>query len=71
MAKFERLLEKVLDNWEGTPEELGATLETAVSLPFTFSRQESEERATARARLFSVKGGKELFKHEYQNRLKD
>lgn len=76
-TSHERIALKVLDNWPGTPEELGADLTIAsreIELIDIFAspllkasvRRRNEERISARLRILSVDGGDELLKLESQ-----
>ena len=69
------IISRVLDNWPGTPEELGADLAIASRKPEladifaplrvkAFVRRWNSERHEARARILSVEGGVELLEYE-------
>ena len=64
---------KVLDQWHGTPEEMGATLETATASIDTWLTGAQRKaavmtKAAARARLVALERGAELIKLELQLR---
>ena len=64
---------RVLDRWPSSPESLGATLETATSyvdswLQGQARRKALDEKATARRRLLSYPGGRELLTLEMRLR---
>ncbi len=64
--------ERVLRSWQGTPEELGETLEVATSPPWGLDPvsmfDDCEKRATARKRLLACDGGRELYELEMKSR---
>lgn len=71
MKKHEELVLRVLDQWTGTPEELGellhdATMQLSYGKYYSdeFKRNERERRVTARRRLREFEGGQELIDME-------
>ena len=70
------LLETVLDEWKGTPEELGEVLEVASSIPTVYGYKldgtpivdTRREVSTARSRLGQLPHGRELLQEEIRQR---
>jgi hypothetical protein len=77
--KFCALVEKVLDTWQGTPEELGETLEEALAVIDVFGGTWEEQhhkrklllanKMQARKKILACQGGKELIYAEERERF--
>jgi hypothetical protein len=71
--RFDDAVERVLESWEGTPEELGATLEQSFPTIWSWQSRESkrkdqQKKTSARKRILACPGGEELLALEGRRR---